>query len=113
MTFRRVHHGASASVEHGVVKVSKTIPQFCQVEQISVSQYHAMKREGWNPDEEAIGRLVRISNDAHRRWQRQRERATELGIRGALPPEEIAALLDAEAARSRASKDDSPEEDPP
>jgi hypothetical protein len=100
-------------VEHTVVKASKTIPQFCQVEQISVSQYHAMKREGWNPDEEAIGRLVRISDDAHQRWQRQRERATELGIRGALPPEEIAALRDAEVPRNRASKNDPLEEDPP
>jgi hypothetical protein len=75
--------------------MSKTVLQFCEFEQISRSFYFTMKREGWGPDEEQIGRLVRITDTAHRRWQRERERAAELGIRGRLPAHEVAALRDA------------------
>jgi hypothetical protein len=80
---------------------SKTIPQFCQSEQISKSFFYEMQREGWAPDVEWLGRLRRITDAAHRRWQRQRERAAELQIPGALPAHEIAALDEEEAAALR------------
>ena len=71
---------------------SKTVAEFCWAEKISRSQYYTMKREGWGPDEAWIGRLVRITDESHWRWQRQRERAAELGIRGPLPAHEVEAL---------------------
>jgi hypothetical protein len=71
---------------------SDTIDDFCQSEQVSRSEYYAMQREGWGPARMFIGRLVRISPPAKARWRRERERAAELGIRGALPAHELSAL---------------------
>jgi hypothetical protein len=64
---------------------SETIPEFCESERISVSQYYVMKREGWGPDEMALGRHVAISPEAKRKWRREREAAAKAGIRRALP----------------------------
>jgi predicted DNA-binding transcriptional regulator AlpA len=71
------------------MRASETIQQFCEAEGISRSQYYAMRRDGWAPAEAWIGRLVRITPEAHDQWRRQRERAAELGVRGALPVGEL------------------------
>ena len=69
---------------------SETIKEFCASEKISRSQYFTMKREGWGPDEAAIGRRVIITPEAKQRWRRERERAAALGVRrGALPVGEL------------------------
>jgi hypothetical protein len=83
---------------------SDTQATFCQSERISRSQFFKMRREGWGPAEMHVGRLIRISPAAKQRWRRQRERAAALGIRGALPAHEIAALDD-EAVRGAALGD--------
>jgi len=81
--------GVSLEEFYQSIDASKTIKGFCAAEKISRSEYYAMKREGWGPDEAWIGRLVRITPEAHERWRRQRERAAQLGIRGALPAHEL------------------------
>jgi hypothetical protein len=64
---------------------TETIVEFCASENISRSQYYAMRREGWGPDEMYVGRIVRITPEAKQRWRRERERAAKLGHRRALP----------------------------
>jgi hypothetical protein len=56
---------------------SKTIPQFCEVENLSASSYFKLKRLGLGPDEMRFPgtEIVRITPEAHRAW---RERMTEL-----------------------------------
>jgi hypothetical protein len=57
---------------------SKTIPQFCEVENLSASSYFKLKRLGLGPDEMRIPgtEIVRITATAHRGW---RERMIALG----------------------------------
>jgi hypothetical protein len=83
---------------------TETIPEFCVSEGISRSQYYAMRREGWGPDEMHVGRLVRITPEAKQRWRRERERAAKLGHRRALPEDKRAsARRDAGAAEESAA----------
>src|SRR5205823_1001608 len=83
---------------------TETIVEFCVSENISRSQYYAMRREGWGPDEMYVGRIVRITPEAKQRWRRERERAAKLGHRRALPASsskaqvEEAAELESETA---------------
>jgi hypothetical protein len=54
---------------------SLTKQEFCQLERISRSYYYDLRRRGDGPDEMDTGR---ISPEARKRWQQQREAAAKL-----------------------------------
>jgi CRISPR/Cas system-associated protein Csm6 len=59
--------GAVATAE-----TSKTIEQFCEVENISISTYYKLKRLGLSPAELAIlPKVIRITPQAHALWREQ------------------------------------------
>jgi hypothetical protein len=60
---------------------SKTIDEFCRSERISRSFFYIMQKEGWGPRLMYLGTSVRISAQARRDWQRQREAAAAAGMR--------------------------------
>jgi hypothetical protein len=64
---------------------SDTIQEFCDSERISLSQYFAMKREGWGPEEARVGARVIITPEAKAKWRREREAAARAGIGRAVP----------------------------
>jgi hypothetical protein len=78
---------------------SRTVREFCAIENLSVASYYKMKKQGLAPDELRVPGLsiVRITAQAHREW---RERMT------ALRQEEAAAREHERrrAATSRAGK---------
>jgi hypothetical protein len=53
---------------------SLTIPQFCDLENISIAFYYKLKHQGLGPVEMRLGRSPRITAAARRRWQQQREK---------------------------------------
>jgi hypothetical protein len=60
---------------------SMTIKEFCRSERISRSLFYIMQKEGWGPRLMYVGTSVRISGQARRDWQREREAAAAAGIR--------------------------------
>ena len=64
-------------IQDDLQQPSKTIPQFCEAENLSASSYFKLKRLGLGPDEMRFPgtEIVRITPEAHRAW---RERMTEL-----------------------------------
>ena len=66
-----------SATEDGV-ESSKTIKQFCQAENLSLSSYFKMRRLGHGPRELHVPgtEIIRITPDAHREW---REMLEELG----------------------------------
>ncbi len=50
---------------------SYTIPQLCEMMQISQATYHIWKKKGWGPTEIQVGQLVRISYEAAAEWMRK------------------------------------------
>jgi hypothetical protein len=55
---------------------SQTISEFCTSEKISRAKYFALRREGRGPREMRDGKWVRITAEARRDWQRERETET-------------------------------------
>jgi hypothetical protein len=51
-----------------------TIKQFCDRNQISAAHYHNLSARGEGPRVMRVGRSVRITEEAERDWQRDRER---------------------------------------
>jgi hypothetical protein len=64
---------------------SMTIKEFCRSERISRSLFYIMQKEGWGPRLMYVGTSVRISGQARRDWQREREAAAAAGIRRGTP----------------------------
>ena len=60
---------------------SNTIDEFCRSERISRSFFYVMQKEGWGPQLMYLGTSVRISAQARRDWQREREAAAAAGMR--------------------------------
>ena len=50
-----------------------SIATFCARNGIGLTLYHRLKREGRGPREMRLGRTIRITIDAERDWQRDRE----------------------------------------
>jgi hypothetical protein len=85
-------------------EASKTIEEFCTVENIAISTYYKLKKLGLGPDELVIlPKVIRITPQAHRDWHahmkaraqsaeaqlemaRQRQLASVAGKRGAKSP---------------------------
>jgi hypothetical protein len=55
---------------------SRTIAQFCQLEQMSRPFYFGLRKRGKGPREYREGRFVRITPTAHEEWRREREADT-------------------------------------
>jgi hypothetical protein len=47
---------------------SRSIPEWCDEQSISVSMYYKLRSQGRAPDTMAIGRRQVITDEAHRRW---------------------------------------------
>src|SRR4029077_14232362 len=56
---------------HHDIKPSKTIPQFCEAENLSAPSYFKIQRLGLGPDEMRVpgSEIVRIAATAHREWR--------------------------------------------
>ncbi len=74
---------------------SRTIREFCAIENISITAYYELKKRGLGPDELRVPetKIVRITADAHNAW---RQRMAEL-------KQSRAAELEAERRRELAS----------
>jgi hypothetical protein len=57
----------------GVARTSFSIPEFCAMNDISVSMYGKMRRDGLNPREMRLGRRVLISKESAAAWRVERE----------------------------------------
>ena len=59
------------SQDDDLQKPSKTIPQFCEIENLSASSYYKLKRAGLAPDELHVPgtEIVRITATAYREWR--------------------------------------------
>jgi hypothetical protein len=55
---------------------SQTISEFCASEKISRAKYFELRRRGLAPREMRDGKWVRITAEARRDWQRERETET-------------------------------------
>jgi hypothetical protein len=56
---------------------SRTIPDFCYLENLSLTAYYKIKRRGHGPDELRLpeSKIIRITQQSHQQW---RERMREL-----------------------------------
>jgi hypothetical protein len=52
---------------------NKTISQFCRKKKLSKAKYFSMRRAGRGPREARDGKWVRITPEAERDWDRERE----------------------------------------
>jgi hypothetical protein len=52
-----------------------TIREFCRKKRLSKAKYYDMRRKGRGPREKRDGKWVRISAEAERDWDRERELA--------------------------------------
>jgi hypothetical protein len=50
-----------------------SIAEFCEASRISLSTFHALKRQGLGPREMEIGGSIRISHEARLDWKREME----------------------------------------
>jgi hypothetical protein len=57
-------------------KAADPIPVFCEIHEISRSQYYKERRAGRGPREMRIGRCVRITKEAQADYRREREAAS-------------------------------------
>jgi predicted DNA-binding transcriptional regulator AlpA len=47
---------------------AKTIRQFCVSQQIGLTSYYKLRKQGLTPKELRLGRVVRITAEAEREW---------------------------------------------
>ena len=59
-----------------VARTSYSIPEFCAMNDISVSMYGKMRRDGLIPREMRIGRRVLITAESAAAWRVEREAAS-------------------------------------